>query len=284
MRKILLATPLKGGLDEHYFEKFFEVISKGVPDCKFGFCFISNTAINLARNEIGMYVLLHGYDEVIFWDKDLRPTHKDFIRLLSHPEDVVCGLYALRRKDTAWNLQAIPDTEPDPKTGLLKVHQSAIGFSKIKKEAFEKLVDVFPERSCIARDNGRDGKLMHEFFPMGIIGPNSNEGRLEAIKAWLKNPAVHNLSSVQDFIDGLEDVLYKRHSEPSFIVGEDYFFCKLCRDAGIDLYVDTHLIIPHVGDCEFPIPTHELEAMLKEPWRIAEKEQQAQAELAAAAN
>ena len=284
MRKILIATPLKGGVDEHYVQALFNLVSASVPDCKFGFCFVSQTSIDLARCEIAMHVLMNGYDELVFWDKDIRPTGSQFMRLLSHEnEDVVCGLYCLRRKDTGWHFYGFEGHGVEP-SGLLRVSQCAIGFSKIKASVFSRLAEAFPERAAIARDNGREPRLLHQFFPQGIVGPNSTEGRMDAIKAWFGSAKPSDFKSAADVLDKIRDLLTRKHSDPSCILGEDFFFCRLCLAIGIQVKIDTHLVIPHLGNCEFPIPTAELQEMLKEPWRIEEQKALDAAKAEAAAN
>ena len=66
------------------------------------------------------------------------------------------------------------------------------------------------------------------------------------------------------------DILADKDYSENQIRGEDFYFCELALEAGIELYVDAALIIPHNGEIQFPIPTKQLFTMINEPWRADE--------------
>jgi len=51
-------------------------------------------------------------------------------------------------------------------------------------------------------------------------------------------------------------------------LGEDFYFCKLARDAGVKLYIDNNLIIPHETKIRLPVKNQDLLAALCEDWRL----------------
>ena len=260
MKKILLATPVIGGLPPAYVQTLLNMFLKKKPEVQYDYCLIAGTIINMARNEIANYGRVRGCDEIVFWDKDLKPSQEQFERLLSHDEDVVCAAYARRSTKTDFHVCGLPDEFPR-KDGLQKVFQSAIGFSKIKVSVFERLAKANPWRRHVKFETGSQEYWLDEFFPMGVAGKNTPEGKIEQIKKLLSasdHEWVHR--SINEIIDNND-------ASDHQILGEDFYFCRLLREAGIPMYLDTHLLIPHSGEVDLPIPTPDVKAMLKEEWR-----------------
>ena len=264
VRKILVATPLKGGLPPEYFRSMFSILHAKVPDAAFAYCFLGGTSIQWARDEIAAYLYQQKFDEILFWDKDLQPSIAQVVRLCSHDVPIVCAAYCHRALDIYWHLDMVPGGQPD-EHGLWPANRAGIGFSKVRKDVFDRLKAKFPERAYIKQDGGCDPVPLHEFFPMGITGPCSDEGKLERIrKEMAEAPECEVINRIQHILD---DADYASNR----ILGEDFYFCKLLKEAGIPLLVDPALIIPHAGETLFPIPTHDLERMLREDWRREER-------------
>src|SRR6185295_4988433 len=151
--------------------------------------------------------------------------------------------------------------------------RAAIGFSKIKTSAFRKIKEAFPERAHLQHNEGdKEPSEQFEFYPSELVGPNSIVGQWEAIQSqleddsdWLGSPNF-NYQDAYIRLNGLAGWSGKKSDAPSHILGEDYGFCRLARNAGLDLWLDTELLVPHEGTTDFPIPTETLQEMLKEPW------------------
>lgn len=103
---------------------------------------------------------------------------------------------------------------------------------------------------------------MHEFFPTELVGPNTAEARLQAIKKYLNDRLDDDISQ-----DALSNILTVKHPEFNLHTAEDYGFCGLCRQSGIPIHVDTRLIVSHEDAVLLPIASEQLVAMLKESWR-----------------
>lgn len=265
MRQILIATPLKGDLPEEYFTAWVGLMARQLQNVKLGYSFISGTAIHSARDELVGYARRLNYDEIVFWDKDIPATGETFARLLSHDVPIVCCAYSKRKKKTAWHFKMIPGEEPNA-AGLLKVENCAIGYSKIKISVFEEIERRTPDRAYLMHESEDETpRNLHQFFPHELRGPNTPEARLESIIAILeeaKGPYIHP--------EGLWAAIRSHHDTPSRMHGEDYSFCRIAREAGFDILLDTQMLMKHTGTCAFPIPTAELESMLQEPWRADE--------------
>lgn len=277
MRRVLIASPVRGGIPPAYFNLLFHLLVTKQTEFKFSFAFVGRCGVQWARDECAARLKTLGYtgrDKLVFIDLDLEPSPDQVLRLCSHDEDVVIGAYANRGTlKTHFHVVGIPNSEARP-DGLMQIQKCAVGFAAITADAFEKLRKEIPERAYWKFDAGETtGVQMHEFFPMGIVGPNSHEGKLRRIREVIaqrerlghSGPNV-DYAQVYDIKEILNDTDYSTNQ----ISGEDYYFCKLCNDAEIPIYWDTEIVVPHMGEVLTPVPTKDLLETLNEPWRADE--------------
>lgn len=263
MRKILIATPLKGDLPPEYIRTLISILSAKLPDTKFIYAFLGGTTVQWARDELVSVAVKYQCTHILFWDKDLEADLQHALRLMSHDVDVVSALYTKRHLSTVFHVHGDPKYQDEQRAdGLMRVLKVAIGFSLIKVSVFERMRAFFPERIYYKCDAGEEPVILHEFFPMGIIGKNSNDGKLRRIREVMRT-AGNPVDASEDIDEILKDTDYSENQ----IRGEDFYFCELALEAGIELYVDPTLIIPHKGEVTFPIPTKQLNDMVREPWR-----------------
>ncbi len=260
MRRILIASPIRGEIPQKFHRALIDLKASPPPGVVLDTVQISGTSVNFARNEIVYYARQNAYDEIWWWDVDLNPTQEQKARMLSQTEDIVCAMYPRRLVETSWHITALPgvDTRAD---GLQQVFKCAIGFSKMKVSVFDRMAEKFPDRACgVVQKFGDKPLMMVEFFPMSLVGPNSPEGRLEAIRRYVEDDGGTDIELVKT-------LLTRRHETPSILTGEDYGFCRLAVAAGIKIHLDTTMIVKHSGQTEFPIDTEVLKAALAEGWR-----------------
>lgn len=272
LRRILIATPLKGDIPKAYFQTSLQLTAAKLDNIKIDFLMLDGPAVQMARNEIAQYAVDAKFDELIFWDKDIQAdidgvnqTAGAIMRLMSHDKDIVCGLYSTRSLETHWHIDALPNEEPDA-AGLQKVNRSAIGFSKIKTSVFKKLAEDNPDRVAYLIDPNRAPKTVPELFPMGIQGKNTPEGRIKEIKRILGDASRKDLKP-ETIVSLIERALTIKYDQINLYASEDYWFCDLAHASGFDIYIDTQLIMGHEGRCVFPITTPRLLSVLSEPWR-----------------
>lgn len=271
-RKILIATPLKGGLPPEYFQGLFNAINSKIPGISIAYCFLGGTSIQWARDEIAKYVLDAKFDELIFWDKDLNPHPQQLIRLISHDEPVVCSVYCKRGVKTVWHIDMMPEQPRVREDGLLYANRAAIGFSKIKREVFEEIRRKQPQRFYVKQDNGADPVEIFEYFPMGLVGPNTAEGKLERIHQTFKKAIESGVHFDEMRVADIWEILNDSDYSTNRCLGEDFYFCRLLKECGIPLLVDPQLIINHMGETSFPIPTPLLVEELMQEWRGDERD------------
>lgn len=183
--------------------------SAGVAD---GFAWnMFQSLIPRARNLMA-HTFLEGSncDRVVMVDSDLSFTREHLERLVNHDVGVVAGVYPLKRPDGPWVWTDMEgrrwlQSETEQMTrGLERARWVATGFLSVRREVFERLMEVFPERAYKA-----GGKRVWDFFPAGVWNGE--------------------------------------------YLSEDYYFCELCRYAGIEVYADAGVRLGHTGSWTFGV-------------------------------
>lgn len=265
MRKVLLATPIRGGASSSYFKSLMEVLRMPLPGIKLEHCVLEGPGVNFARNEIAHYALAIKADDLVFADEDMDFTAEHFGRLISHETvDVVAGLYCKRRPGQPfWLMNPKQGCEIDEKTGLCEVEDIAPGFMKIRTSVFRRIEKHFPDLEFYNKPEEGKPVTAFEYFPMGVWGPRTPRDRLAKIEEIIadidREPAVYvGPGTVEPIrylsaIESIEEVLNAKN-EPGNLRGEDYGFCELARRCGIKIHADFGMaIIPHIGKIPFPI-------------------------------
>ena len=270
-KRILIGTPLKGEIPKSYFRTSLLMASAQIPDVKLDWVLLDGPAVQIARNEIAAYAIENNFDELIFWDKDvlaqrngLDVTDSALMRLIGHDCDIVTSVYATRSLDTHWHVSTLPG-EVANHQGLQKVERASIGFSKIKVSVLKKIAADNPDRVAMLIDPNRAPRSIPELFPMELTGRNTPAYRLKEIKN-----ALAECKNDDKLRARIERELSVRYDEPNAYLSEDYGFCKLARESGYDIWMDTLMLLGHETKVTVPIETPKLMEMLSEPWRKEE--------------
>lgn len=117
-----------------------------------------------ARNQIVSMTLASSASDLVFIDADEAWDPAAFLRLLSHPVDVV-GLPVVRKTDEglAFNIRADLPMAVDEKTGLIPVISVGTGFLRVTRRALEAVA-----KACgTYRDD--DGREWRHVFKTAVI-------------------------------------------------------------------------------------------------------------------
>ncbi len=280
MKKILLCSPVRGGLGTDYVRTLIALLNSSLckgPNAKYSieFAWTKGTSVAMARDEYTDLFLKRGDDELVQWDVDLG--HSDvgvmlsmFERLLSHDVDIVAAPYVGHNFNSQWHGAAASTTESIREDGLISMAQIPIGFSKIKRRVFEKIKVDAPWLQCVFKDTqmtkAKTG--LFEFYPNGIVGPTTGQGKIERIRAYLRDTPLSVLNPQKHFKD-IEAIVEDHDYSQNIMLGEDYYFCKLARDSGFELFIDNNLIIPHESGVRLPVNNQKILAELAQDWRLA---------------
>lgn len=264
--RVLIVTPLKADISKHYSKTLIELLTGTIPGYFFGHVFMSGNCVMGARDWGANQMERENWDGILWWDADLAPGTADIVRLLSHKQDFVCGAYCGRDVSTHWHFFPVSPEAEILESGLWQMQKAAIGFSFIRRSVFDKIRAAHPEYTYANQEQGTGKTQLQQYFPWQIIGPNSVLGKFERIKDFLKGQLErpHNATEMLREISRIvDDTDYSQN----LMQGEDYGFCRLAREAGVEIWLDTRLVVPHLGECEFPIAHEDVVKMTLEPWR-----------------
>lgn len=238
---------------------------------------LEGSPVNVARNELAQCARDEKADFLVMQDRDLNVGVKEFGRLLSHDlnEPIVCALYSQRSLSTNWHVYPNKPPSPEEESGLMAMHHSAIGFSRIAMSVFDTLQSANPDRVGQLTDRGGGTKQVWDFFNFELVGLNTPASRLKEICEILLTETSGQLEKdrANEMLARINAVAQQTYLAENMHYSEDIFFCKLCRDAGIPIKIDTKLIVQHATEVMLPIPTQQLQAMISEDWRQVELDQ-----------
>lgn len=246
LKRLLIATPLREGAGSNYVRELVPLIKAGVPGYDVHTLFIAGPSVNFARNEIAFHAVAEGFDELVQIDEDLMHWGRYLPRLMSHDVDIVGGVYCKKKVGAPfWLFTPKPDATVQP-DGLLEVTGVATGFLRTKVHVLREMMEHNPDNKFAAKSHeGDPSTIRFDWFPMGVVGTGTAEGRLDEIRA-----------AVQDNSTTMVDIrrIATEPREPGRLLGEDYYFCREARRAGFRIFVDLGMgILPHIGNVAYPI-------------------------------
>ncbi len=100
------------------------------------------------RNRIVADFLYGGFSDLLMLDDDVGCAPGGLLRLLSHPVDVVAGVYRGRRDDEVYPMRWLEKDgtfflEQDGHTGLIEVASVAAGFLRITRACAERMTQYY---------------------------------------------------------------------------------------------------------------------------------------------
>lgn len=246
-KKVLISTPCRDSVTIPYVSGLV-----GLMSSDHGYDFVPSvqrsTYINVARNDAVAHARELGCEELVFVDADIGWDASQMLRLLSHEVDVVAGVYAKRVPgEPQWVAHGAEGSKPT-ENGLQETNDIPTGFMRVKMSVFDRIQALAPWRSY--QHNG-DAGAKYEFFPIGLVGDGTPHARLQAISALLR--ADDTPGSALEWVRAIRAVISKETAPASReLLGEDIYFCRLCREAGVKLYADLHLTLRHYGEIGYP--------------------------------
>ena len=288
MKKILVASPVRGGLSPAYVRATIALLNSTLcrgKDAPYAidFAWTSGTSVAMARDEIANLLLRRGDDEIVFWDIDLGVNDPQmmvsmFNRLLSHDVDIVGGAYVGHGFPSKFHGAAHDTNQTILPNGLIKMAQIPLGFSKTKKEVFHKIKSAYPYLEYVFKETEMEAPKagMFEFFPNGVVGPNTGQGKVDRIKKAIKTieaeytidlKQCEDLSIILKSTAAILEIVNDNDYSQNVMLGEDFYFCRLAREAGVELFIDNNLIVPHSTDVRLPVKNQMLLNAIAVEWR-----------------
>jgi len=219
--RIAIITPVYGAYEQAYISSLILCLSKPLADISFSLvspCGSSN--ITAARNVCIQDVFIQEeafkkkFDYLLFIDSDIIFTYEDIQKLLGHKKDIIAGLYFAK------------GTPFFPVAGYYDINKIENGFPKITKEQVtsKKLLEVdwagcgflLLKREIIDR-------IEYPWFDMRVID--------------LPKP----LKRSGGFVIKKE------------LLSEDISFCTRLKEIGYKIYLDTNVLLKHLGKANYTI-------------------------------
>jgi hypothetical protein len=282
MQRILIASPVRGGVSPNYIKSLFSImLSKqnkllGGPFAPYevDWAMTSGTSVAMARDELADMAIRRKFDRLVFWDIDLGSadaamTVSMFYRLISHDVDIVAGQYVGHNFLSQFHGATVENAELRP-DGLMEMAQIPLGFSAIKVSALLKIKEKLPHFTYMLKETCmKEAKPdMFEFFPNGVVGPNSADGKLARIRDSIKKWESKEIRTNEELLNRIIFTVDDKDYSTNIMLGEDFYFCKLARDSGLKLHIDNNLIVPHDTGVKLPVKNQDILQALVEPWRL----------------
>ncbi len=170
----------------------------------------SESLVQRARNSLVAKFMAHPqFTHMVFVDADIEWRPSDFIRLIAHDVDMICGLYPKKMEPIEYAVHVVPNpmglTTQNPRTGAIEIANAATGFLCIKRGVFERMAEAYPQLKYSLAEimDPEEARWTYNFFDV--------------------------------FIDG------------GTLLSEDYGFCKRWRDIGGRVWMDPRIKLNHVG-------------------------------------
>lgn len=167
-----------------------------------------SSLISLTRNQFVADFLASDCTDLIMLDDDLSWEDGAVNRILSHPCDVVAGIYPKRSDPLEFPVRRLPHGSFDQKSGLLEVELAPTGFLRMTRTCLEAMVKHYAHLAY--DDENVPGGVSHALFWVELQ-PNPDKPDLKTV------------------------------------VGEDFSFCQKWRAMGGTVYADTLLRFRHWG-------------------------------------
>ena len=135
-------------------------------------CVAGSSIITEARNQV-VHQYLKSRASRLFWiDSDIAWQPEDFLRLLvfSAQMDVVCAAYPRKRPDTRFTIKHTLPLERNS-LGCVKIEGTGLGFTVMRREVVEKVVEGCPQYI----DEAQDMELA-DVFRLDLVRGNHRRG------------------------------------------------------------------------------------------------------------
>jgi hypothetical protein len=234
---LFIALPCFGGMiHSTFFQCVLElvkVLDKNNIDHEI-ICLANESLISRARNSfVAMFLEKVEYTHLLFLDVDIMFDPLDILKLTTIDKDI-CGL-SYPKKALNWNkIRHILKEHPTISDNDLAVRSTDMNLN----------LKVDSDKKCLVENEF----VEVNDIPTGcmLIKRSSLITMIHKYEHRKYTNNVHGYSNRNTFYDlfcvGVENDIY---------LSEDYYFCKLARDAGLRLWLSCTAILGHVGRYEY---------------------------------
>lgn len=232
--KLLISTPCAGGmLYEGYVSSLLSTIERAKDE---GLCEAiqihfqgKESLIHRARNRAALFALEGGFDKLLTIDADIAWKYEDFKRLVSSTQPIVGGVYPLKTFPVVMNFNAIEGRG----TEFLS---SERGYDL---DAYEKFRTKYA---------GSDGLVEVNHLATGFLCVSVEVLAKLSHTCEVYFSRQNDTGETKGFFD-----LYPSKVIEKVLESEDWGFCRLAREAGYPIFLDTRVTLSHIGNWTFKL-------------------------------
>ena len=232
--RIFVGTPVHSDVSIHYFKASLEFQKECyVRKIPVMFQVMKSSLVTQGRQLCVSAFLSSQCTHLLFIDSDISYSYKMFEKMVNYDKDICMVPYPIKSMDfekikkkikngseldpmvmgNQYTMSIVDPTSIKIDNGFIEVERGPAGFMLIKREAIEKLIKEYPEFT-IKQHTLIDGKLVER-------------------------------DNMYNFFDTYWDPKEKTYT------GEDFYFCKLAKHAGIKMYALIDEYISHHGEFSY---------------------------------
>ena len=231
--KLFVTSPTTGLVDIHYMRSIFELQAQcHKRKCHIQLHLHKASLVTFGRNACTASFLSSDYTHMIFVDTDIQFNAKDIFRMIDADKEVILIPYPLKYYDWkkademytnykipvnkggfVWPIKVSNPEDMMVDNGVVEIERGPAGCMVIKRSAYERLINFYPEMKLKQRN--------------------------------LIDEKVHS----NEFSYNFWDTLYDKNE--GRIIGEDFAFCNRFRAAGGKVFALIDAEITHHGSAPF---------------------------------
>ena len=232
--RLFVGTPVHSEVSIHYFKASLEFQKECyVRKIPVMFQVMKSSLVTQGRQLCVSAFLSSQCTHLLFIDSDISYSYKMFEKMVNYDKDICMVPYPIKSMDfekikkkikngseldpmvmgNQYTMSIVDPTSIKIDNGFIEVERGPAGFMLIKREAIEKLIKEYPEFT-IKQHTLIDGKLVER-------------------------------DNMYNFFDTYWDPKEKTYT------GEDFYFCKLAKHAGIKMYALIDEYISHHGEFSY---------------------------------
>ena len=246
--RVMIATPTYQSLvSTQYMMSVLRLVSSELTK-KYDFAVtpFSDSLVPRTRNELFAAARRLKCDKILFIDSDVAFTSEDVENIISSPQWITAGTYRKHCAEVLLNYNLTKEIEDQ--IMATKKFEAANTW-----EAFLYLCETFadPETFLVPARHLPTGFMCIDMraFPLleKVAEPYLSDSRSNHLREVTPEIAqeltVHNLFPV---------IVHK-----GILLSEDWGFCELCARAGLMVFLDTRIIVPHLKNVGLSVPTRD---------------------------
>jgi hypothetical protein len=233
-RRLYIGTPCYGGLvTQRYMQSMCALLMQRTPGLHVSLQLLAyESLVTRGRNTIlGAFLDQPEETHLMFIDADIGFSVEQVLRMLDFDQDVVAGMYPLKRLDyDAAAIQRANDGERLETAQLRYVGLPCEGSGRQEKDGF--VTGVYAGAGFLLIKRGALERMAKEYPETHYKGAHNT-------------PHPNTSLNLYALFDCMID------PETGDYLSEDYAFCKRWRDLGGTLWLDTQSRLTHVGPHDF---------------------------------